>query len=332
MPTVTDAAVVLGYIDPAYFLGGKLALDAGAAHRAIEAAVAKPLGFGVQRAAWAILAVANEHMVAAMREITINQGIDPRESIVIAGGGAGGLTMSRSPRSSAATGCSFRRPLRRSRRRGGLFARHRRRVHGQPPRRHPPFDHDLVNAGLEDLDRQIDEFFAHMDVPADARLQDYVVEARYPYQVWELDVPLPCRRFEGQADVDTLVAAFHATHERVFAVKELGQSVECLYWKGRARVHLPKPTLAAAAGDRQASPSVEPRPMWWGADEPQQTPVHLGSAVQAGQRIAGPAVVELPTTTVVVYPGWTATVTERGDYLLERESASANSSRVEATS
>jgi len=63
--------------------------------------------------------------------------------------------------------------------------------------------------------------------------------------------------------------------------------------------------------------------MWWGGDDPQQTPVFLGAALSAGERIAGPAVVELPTTTVVVYPGWTATVTERGDYLLERERVSA---------
>src|SRR4051812_30101757 len=77
-PTVTDAAVVLGYIDPGYFLGGRLALDAEAAQRAIQSAIAEPLGFSVQRAAWAILAVANEHMVGAVREITINQGIDPR--------------------------------------------------------------------------------------------------------------------------------------------------------------------------------------------------------------------------------------------------------------
>jgi N-methylhydantoinase A len=63
--------------------------------------------------------------------------------------------------------------------------------------------------------------------------------------------------------------------------------------------------------------------MWWGGDDPQQTPVFLGATLSPGERIAGPAVVELPTTTVVVYPGWTATVTERGDYLLERERASA---------
>jgi len=321
--TVTDAAVVLGYIDPAYFLGGKLELDAPAAHSAVERAVAGPLGFSVQRAAWAILAVANEHMVGAVREITINQGIDPRESIVIAGGGAGGLTMSKIaeelgcdkvlvPQTAAALSAT-----------GGLLGDVVAEFTVSRRADTNAFDRDLVNEGLADLDRQIEAFFAQMDVPADARMQDYVVEARYPYQVWELDVALPSRRFESQADVDALVAAFHETHERVFAVKELGQSVECLYWKGRARVHLPKPTLAAATGEAQGAPSAEPRPMWWGGDDPQQTPVFLGAALSAGERIAGPAVVELPTTTVVVYPGWTATVTERGDYLLERERVSA---------
>jgi N-methylhydantoinase A len=327
--TVTDAAVVLGYIDPAYFLGGKLELDAAAAHSAVERAVARPLGFSVQRAAWAILAVANEHMVGAVREITINQGIDPRESIVIAGGGAGGLTMSKIaeelgcdkvlvPQTAAALSAT-----------GGLLGDVVAEFTVSRRADTNAFDRDAVNEGLADLDRQIEAFFAQMDVPAEARMQDYVVEARYPYQVWELDVALPCRRFESQADVDALVAAFHETHERVFAVKELGQSVECLYWKGRARVHLPKPTLAAATGEAQGAPSAEPRPMWWGGDDPHQTPVFLGAALSSGELITGPAVVELPTTTVVVYPGWTATVTERGDYLLERERATANANRGE---
>ncbi len=258
--TVTDAAVVLGYIDPAYFLGGKLELDAAAAHSAVERAVAGPLGFSVQRAAWAILAVANEHMVGAVREITINQGIDPRESIVIAGGGAGGLTMSKIaeelgcdkvlvPQTAAALSAT-----------GGLLGDVVAEFTVSRRADTNAFDRDAVNEGLADLDRQIEAFFAQMDVPADARMQDYVVEARYPYQVWELDVALPSKRFESQADVDALVAAFHETHERVFAVKELGQSVECLYWKGRARVHLPKPTLAAATGEAQGAPSRRTAP------------------------------------------------------------------------
>src|SRR5581483_8065358 len=78
-PTITDAAVVLGWIDPAYFLGGRLQLDAAAAYEAIERAVAAPLGLDVHEAAYAAL--------------TIAQGIDPREVTIVAGGGASGLTV-----------------------------------------------------------------------------------------------------------------------------------------------------------------------------------------------------------------------------------------------
>ncbi len=89
--TVTDAATVLGYFDPDYFLGGRMTLDVDAAREAVRREVAGPLRLDLERAAWAILAIANEAMVAAIREITINQGVDPRECALVAGGGAGGL-------------------------------------------------------------------------------------------------------------------------------------------------------------------------------------------------------------------------------------------------
>ena len=75
--TITDAAVVLGWIDPDYFLGGRLPLEADAAHAAVERAVAGPLGLGVHEAAHAALTIASENIVGAIREITIAQGIDP---------------------------------------------------------------------------------------------------------------------------------------------------------------------------------------------------------------------------------------------------------------
>jgi N-methylhydantoinase A len=91
-PTVTDAAAVLGYLDPDFFLGGRIVLDVDAARAAIEP-VAAALGIGSDRCASAILAVANEQMIAAIKEITVNEGIDPRDSLIVAGGGAGGLNV-----------------------------------------------------------------------------------------------------------------------------------------------------------------------------------------------------------------------------------------------
>jgi N-methylhydantoinase A len=91
-PTVTDAALVLGYLDPAYFLGGRMILDAGAAERAI-AGLAERLGQSLEETAFAVLMLANEHMINAIAEITVSEGFDPADSVLVAGGGAAGLNI-----------------------------------------------------------------------------------------------------------------------------------------------------------------------------------------------------------------------------------------------
>ena len=248
--TVTDAAVVLGYIDPDYFLGGRLKLDAERAAEAVRTSVAEPLGLDLERAAYSVLAVANEHMVTAIKDITINEGLDPRASIIVGGGGAGGMAIARIaeqlgcrrvliPRTAGALSAT-----------GGLFSdvvtefSISRRVDTNR------FDFDAVNEGLAQLDGQIDEFFDRLDTRAEQRRKEFFVEARYPYQVWELEVPLGAGSFADDGDVERMVEAFHDVHERVFAVKEPGQYVECIYWKGRATAALPKPRLPHFDGER----------------------------------------------------------------------------------
>jgi N-methylhydantoinase A len=323
-PTVTDAAVVLGYINPDNFLGGRLKLDAAKAHDAVRAAVGDPLGMEVERAAYSILAVANEHMVTAIKDITINEGLDPRESIIVAGGGAGGMTIARiaeelgcnrvlAPRTAGALSAT-----------GGLFSDIVTEFSISRRADTNRFDFDSVNEGLEQLDAQIEEFFDRLDTAAAERHKQFFVEARYPYQVWELEVPLETARFGSEGDVDRMVEAFHDVHERVFAVKEPGQYLECIYWKGRATAALPKPRLPNAAANGAGPPVAHAvRRASFGADGAVETPVYLGPALLAGQRLGGPAIVEEPTTTVVVNPGWSLTVTASDDYLLEWEGSTA---------
>ena len=89
--TLTDACLVLGYIDPSYFLGGEMNLNTNLAREVIEEQIARPLGLEINSAAASIVSVATENMVQAISEITVNQGIDPAESLLIGGGGAAGL-------------------------------------------------------------------------------------------------------------------------------------------------------------------------------------------------------------------------------------------------
>jgi N-methylhydantoinase A len=317
-PTVTDAAVVLGYLDPDYFLGGRIRLDPDRAREAIRRDIAEPLRLTVEQAAWAILTVANEHMVTAIRDITINEGLDPRGGILVAGGGAGGMTIGRIAEALGSDRILVPRTAGALSACGGLFSDIVSEFSISLRADTDEFDRDAVNAGLDGIDAQMDAFFDRLGTLPEHRVKEFFVEARYPYQVWELEVPLASGRFTGQASIDAMVAAFHAVHDRVFAVSEPDQHIECIYWKGRATARLPKSDVRPDGAPSGGSVVRRIADVWFGGDAPVGTARHVGAALEPGATVAGPAVIEEPTTTIVVYPGWNAAVTDGGDYLMTR--------------
>ena len=319
MATVTDASVVLGHIDPDYFLGGRIKLDHAASVQAITEHVAKPLGLSLYKAAYAILAIATENMVSAIRSITINEGVDPRLSLLIAGGGAGGMTIcgiaklldsdrALVPRTAAALSAS-----------GGLFSDIVTEFSVSRRTDTRVFAYDQINSDLAALDQKIDAFFERIGTPKSQQSREFFVEARYPNQVWELDVPLSGSHFKDVSDVQAMIETFHGVHERVFAVSEPGQGIECIYWKARAIAHLPKPTLSDKTdgfADKGAPTAVANA--WFGSDDPLPTPRYLAASLDAGMVLTGPCVIQEPTTTIVVLPEWEAEVLDNGDYMMKR--------------
>ncbi|NED97443.1 hydantoinase/oxoprolinase family protein [Phytoactinopolyspora alkaliphila] len=317
-PTVTDAAVVVGYFNPDHFLDGRLALDADAAREAIRSRVAEPLGIDETAAAEAILALANEAMIGAIREITVNQGVDPRECTLVAGGGAGGLNavyLGRElgcprvliPASAGALSAC-----------GAQFSDIINDVTVSRFATTASFDHDSVNAVLEEIDERMDEFVRNLNTRADVAIdREYSVEARYPHQVWELDVPLDRGRVETEAEVAEIAARFHDVHERTFAVKEVGQAVECQYWRGRLTARLAKPRIHDREG---AGPSpVTHRPAVFDGAVVPETPCYQGRTLPAGLSVPGPAIIEEPLTTIVIPPGTRARVMPSGSYLVDTD-------------
>lgn len=315
--TVTDAAVGLGWIDPSYFLGGRLMLDVEAARAVIGREVAEPLGMSVEEAASAAITVATENIVGAIREITIAQGIDPREVTLVAGGGASGLNIVPIARelgcrrvllpstASALSAC------------GALYADVISEFSQSHYAETRSLDLAAVNEALATVEAQADEFLASLsDVAVTATRKDFMVEARYRAQVWELDVPIP-PRLRSEEDVRAVEEAFHATHQRIFAVSEPGQYLECLLWKARATAVLGKPVLRSRAmsGHERAEPEAYAdgyfKEIGLGP-----VPRYDGASLPAGALIEGPAIIREPTTTVVVYPGSVGEVTPLGNYLL----------------
>ncbi|MDR5651461.1 hydantoinase/oxoprolinase family protein [Ruixingdingia sedimenti] len=317
--TVTDASLVMGHIDPDFFLGGRMRLDPAAAERAIRMNVAEPLGIGLHKAAHAILTIATENMVNAIRSITVNEGLDPRKSLLIAGGGAGGMTIGRIAELLGSSRALVPRTAGTLSASGGLFSDIVTEFSASRRADTRDFDHAAVNAELARLDAQIDAFFDRIETPKDRQAREFLVEARYPQQIWELDVPLRGAAFAGREDVEAMIAGFHAAHERVFAVSEPGQGVECIGWKARAIARLPRPRLERGA---QTAASAEPLAVgqsWFGGDSPEPTARYDGANLPAGTILQGPCIILEPTTTIVVFPGWTATVLPNGDYMMAKE-------------
>jgi N-methylhydantoinase A len=301
-PTVTDAAVALGIIDPAYFLGGHTRLDQQLAVDALEKHVATPLGLDPIGAAAAVMRVTTELMVSAIEEITIHQGIDPRESVLVGGGGAAGLNavaIARRLRCPEVI-VPLAGPVLSA---AGALISDLTRTFELPLRTtDQTFAYDAVNAALDELDRRCDAF---IDGPGAGALSSdisFSVEARYPHQVWEIEVALPASRLRSADDLAALCAGFHRKHRDVFAIADESSVIEFESWHARASCHIGTPSLGRIATDREPQPPVS-REIHLAQGGTVQADVWRLDSMPVDQTLEGPAIVQTPTTTVVAEPG-----------------------------
>ena len=319
-PTVTDAALVLGYIDPTQFLGGEMALDVAAAETALGE-LASALGIGLREAANAVLSIANERMIAAIHELTVNEGVDPRDSTLVAGGGAAGLTILAIAHELGCREVLVPRAAGVLSAFGGQHSDIVREMTAPYVTNSSEFDFDGVATTLRSLRERMLTFEAELPPGlAGAVSRRYFVEARYAYQVWDLSIPLDGEAIADEAALARLIGSFHDAHERIFAVREPGQRIELSQWKGRVVIETDKPPLRSERepSPKRANADAESRRVAYFPELGEvEIPVHLGATLAAGASVAGPALVIEPETTIVVYPGWTAHVSELGNYRLE---------------
>ncbi|MFB0923089.1 MAG: hydantoinase/oxoprolinase family protein, partial [Alphaproteobacteria bacterium] len=317
-PTVTDAALVLGYIDPDYFNGGRLTLDRAAAERVIGE-FGKIIGKTLDDTAHAIMVIANELMIKAIGEITVNDGLNPRDSVIVAGGGAAGFNIMPIARelgcdtvilpktASALSACGMQYS-------SIVFEATRSRFTASNE-----FDINGVNKALQEIEADLMTFKGSLATAAGAETTiEFFVEARYKAQVWELDTALPKQRLDGQADVDALTESFHQTHERIHAVRDEGSPVECVNWKGRISIRPFSPPVAPEPSTVSQTPNPdETRSCFFGGDTRVETPVYQGDNLTIGDDVKGPAIIQEATTTIVVYPDMSARLSAAGDYILD---------------
>ncbi len=311
--TVTDAAVVLGYLDPEYFLGGRMRLDTALAHDAVRRDVASPLGLDVQQAADAVMTVFTENIRSFLFETMIGQGLDPRRSVIVAGGGAAGLNIAPIAKAIGVTHVMVPYLAAGLSAVGGQYSDVVATFSKSRTTRTDGFDFEAVNGTLRELRERVDAFARRNGATQNTTCEVYC-EARYADQLWELTLPLGGRTsFAVAADVLDLQQRFDELHESVFAVAQPGHPVEIITWRCDARIHRPKPDLFARTA---AEPGPTRTRKAWIGGQLVDCDVHGGETLAAGRSIQGPAIVEEPATTLVLPPGATATVAST-HYLVE---------------
>ncbi|MEZ2388145.1 hydantoinase/oxoprolinase family protein [bacterium RCC_150] len=317
-PTLSDAACVLGFFDPDYFLGGRMQLDVAAAEAAIGK-VAGQLGLGVLDTAWGILSLASEAMVKAVHEITVVQGLNPQDSTLVAGGGAAGINIMQIaaelgsrrvilPKVASALSAS-----------GMHFADIVKEESAALITSSDDFAAAGVEKVLQGLEARLDEFAGRFSDHYPDYAIDFGVEARYKSQIWAIDVPLPSAQLNLQTEREHLFGAFHDLHERVMAVRDPDSAIEFLNWRARVTVRLPRSVRHFPAAVERKGTAISTRTCYFGREGKIETPVFRPADLQPGTRISGPAVIEEPTTTLVIYPGMAAQVADTGNYLLHIE-------------
>lgn len=318
-PTVTDANVVLGYIDPDYFLGGRMRIDPQLAEEAIREKVAQPLNLDTTEAAFTIWATINHNMLTALQDITVKRGIDPREYLVVAGGGAAGVHLQYIakqlgvksvlvPKFAAALSAT-----------GGMLCDAIGEFSTSYFTESNQFDYDAVNDVLAGLEEKARAFLQRQGISPEKGQVEFYLEARYPYQVWELDVPIRGNRIT-ERELEQLVNSFHEVHEKVLAVKEPGQYIECVNWRVRAVGEVAKPEFEEKPyGGEDASAALRGRRRAYFKERGGfvETPIYEDSKLVPGNKIGGPAIIEAPATTIVVMPGGSASITKMGNYYIE---------------
>jgi N-methylhydantoinase A len=316
-PTVTDANLVLGYLDPSSFCGGALRLQRDGVDEAILEAVGRPLGLSLAEAAHGVFRVVNASMANAIRRVSAKRGVDPRELVLVAYGGNGpihapmqaeelGIREILVPRAApafSALGLLLTDPL-----------LDELRAYIVPSTR---IDLARLNALLDDMEKKAT---AALTAKGSSKVKiRRFAQLCYPGQTFEMAVPLAARNGRVTSkDLSTTIERFHRLHEELhtYASRSEEPILRGLRIQAVGRTQKPVLPRAVRARERVASARKGERRAYF-EGRFATVPVYDGARLHPGHEIKGPAIVEEIFTTVVIHPGHRSTIDALGNYRIQ---------------
>ena len=309
-PTVTDANLLTGRLNPDYFLGGEMNLDVDAARASLEP-LADEFGTSVRETAHGILRVVNSNMATALKQVSIRRGHDPRDFIIVASGGAGPLhtatlghelgvkeiVVPRAPGQFSAWGMLLT-DLRKD------FAR----THVD--------DFDMaaapdVDAIFADMEAEAYDAYAAEDVSLDDIALERTVDLRYAGQEHTVSTPVPSGDVD-QAAVKKTIARFHDRHKHTYNF-QMDDAVELVNLRLTASAPMPKPDIDSVERDTTLNEAIKDiREVDFGTEGVHDARVFERGVLPTAEPIEGPAVVEEPACTTLIHPNQTLNVDSLG--------------------
>ena len=316
-PTVSDANLVLGYLNPDGLLGGRLPLDLEKARKAMRR-IADPLGISVERAAYGIYTIVNNNMVNGIRRVSVERGYDPRDFVLVGAGGATaahitslaremGITTVILPKLASGL-CAF----------GQIISDVKYNYMATAPLR---LDHDKAYRRITTLFHEIEaEGIKHLKAdgfkPTDMVIKRSL-DMRYVGQVHECTVEIG--NFDiSEKTIVKVIDAFHKRHEELYTYSERHNAVEVVNIESTLYGRVVKPKSPKLGKGATLSKAIKGhrKAIFRASGKSERVPVYVGSQLGAGAAIKGPAIIEEVTTTIVIEPGWAAKLDASGSYVI----------------
>ncbi len=316
-PTVTDANLVLGRLNPTNFLGGEIQLDVDLARNAIYTSCALPLGMGIEETALGIIEIANSAMVNALRIVSVQRGYDPREFALVAFGGAGPVHACRlademdisttviplSPGTTSALGL--------------LVTDLAHEFSNTLMHRIDEVEPDSLEHTLTELEAQGKEALRRESLESSALIFRRQGEMRYVGQSFELPVPISGK--VNQSTIEGMVDSFHKGHEQAYGHSARDEPIELVNVRVTAIQEITKPQPIRLQDDTDKISQEKPiyRPVYFSEhDGDVETKVIDRTRLGAGAVILGPALIEEIDSTTVIHPEWIACVDNYGNLII----------------
>lgn len=320
-PTVSDANLVLGYLNPDGLVGGRLPLDFDAAYKAIKNKIADPLGISVERAAYGMFTIVNNNMVNGIRRVSVERGYDPRDFALI---GAGGATSAHITALASEMGvdtvivnklasglCAF----------GQIISDVKYNYMATCPSRLEGEDtYNKLNQLFIDIEAEGIEHLQTDGFEGDNVIVKRSMEMRYVGQIHECTVAINTMEINSDTIAD-IKEAFHRRHEELYTYAERHNAVEVVNIESTLHGVVDKPLPPQiATGSSLDEALKDTREVVFDANGSRRsTPIYDGDKLGADVVIEGPAVIEEITTTIVIEPGWRADLHKSGSYVISKQ-------------